>query len=157
MNLILDNLSNFDFCSNNDILKIISLLGNLLRIFKLVIPIVIIIYGIFDLYKGIMNPDNIKSSSKVFLKRIISGLLIFLLPEIVIVAFNFIKTDINLNSTCLNVFLNPKEYNSSNSNKNSSVSNYSNINTDEKCNNLGKPYIWKNGQCIIDMSNELID
>ena len=68
------------FCENaKDIMQIV---GWALLIFKLIIPIIIILLGALDLGKAVTadKDDEIKKSTKSLGMRIIAGLIIYLIP-----------------------------------------------------------------------------
>lgn len=72
-------------CTNPDILKVIYFFNIIIDIVKIVIPIALIIFGIIDFAKAVIS-SNEKSQSKtvnLFLKRLLYGVLIFVVPWIV--------------------------------------------------------------------------
>ena len=66
--------------------------GKFLYVIKVVVPIIIIILAVMDLVKAITanKDDAIKASATKLLKRMIMGILIFLLPTLVHLAFNIL-------------------------------------------------------------------
>ncbi len=88
--------------------KVWHLVGNLLSVFKIVIPILIIIFGMIDLGKAVIasKDDEIKKAAKQILFRIIAGLVIFFIPDIVGFAFSLAngfdsEGDYNICKTCI--------------------------------------------------------
>ena len=77
-----------DFCSKT--LPIWRLVGKILGVFKIVIPLLVIIYGMIDLGKAVVasKDDEIKKAAKQLLIRIIAGIVIFFIPTIVGFAFS---------------------------------------------------------------------
>ena len=73
--------------------ELIQLINKYLLWIRTLVPIAIIVLGTFDLLSAVVSgsEDNIKKSQSRFIKRIIMGLLIFLVPVIV----NFILSTIN--------------------------------------------------------------
>lgn len=65
--------------------QITSLVSTIINIIKIGIPIALIIWGMLDLGKAVMaqNEDEIKKAQQVFIKRIISAVLVFLVVAIV--------------------------------------------------------------------------
>jgi len=140
------NIFSISFCDNNNIYKLFSLLGHLFNIIKILVPIIIIIYGSIDLLKGVINPNN-KNDIKLFVKRLIYGISFFFITAIVMFIFSLLNN--NLDNKCLEVFLNPNNVN------------LNSIDIDEiqdrtQCENLGDPYIWIDDQCRIDISNDRV-
>ncbi len=77
-----------DFCSKTK--PIWSLVGKILGVFKIVIPLLVIIYGMIDLGKAVVasKDDEIKKAAKQLLIRIIAGIVIFFVPTLVGFAFS---------------------------------------------------------------------
>ena len=76
-----------DFCYNmKDLLRIV---GWILVIFKFAIPILIIALGAFDFGKAVVaeKEDEIKKQTKRLIYRVVAGVLIFLLPNIILFIF----------------------------------------------------------------------
>lgn len=76
-----------DFCSTmKDLLTVI---GWVLFVFKFAIPILIIAFGAFDFGKAVVSEkeDEIKKQTKKLIYRVVAGILIFLLPNIIIFIF----------------------------------------------------------------------
>ncbi len=76
---------NTNICTNENISRLIIILGIVLNIIKILIPIIIIIMGIKDYFYASVNSDKeaiIKASKKLG-TRIIAGIIIFFIPTIV--------------------------------------------------------------------------
>jgi hypothetical protein len=71
------------FCTSTR--QIWSLVGKILGVFKIVIPLLVIIYGMIDLGKAVVasKDDEIKKAAKQLLIRILAGIVIFFIPTIV--------------------------------------------------------------------------
>ncbi len=86
-----------------------KLVGDILTIFKIVIPIIIIIMGAIDLGKAVVSSkeDEIKKATGSLMRRFIAGIIIFFIPTIVSVVFNVldnfgeIRKDYTICSTCV--------------------------------------------------------
>ena len=78
------------FCSRTA--NIWQILGYCLLILKIIIPLIIIILGTVDLGKAVVSSDQkvIKDAGGNLLKRIILGVCIFFIPNIIDVIFNFV-------------------------------------------------------------------
>ena len=72
-----------NFCTNTA--NIWQIVGYVLLIFKIVIPILLIIFGILDLGKAVIasKEDEIKKATGSLVRRAIAAVVIFLLPTIV--------------------------------------------------------------------------
>lgn len=78
------------FC--NDTKDIWELLGLVVRILQFVIPVIIILLGTIDLAKAVMagKDDEIKNAQKMFIKRLIYGVVVFFVVLIVQAVFGLI-------------------------------------------------------------------
>lgn len=72
-----------EFCANTA--NIWQLVGYVLLVFKIVIPILLIIFGIIDLGKAVIasKEDEIKKATGSLVRRAIAAVIIFLIPTIV--------------------------------------------------------------------------
>lgn len=87
-----------------------QLVGRILTIFKIVIPILILIFGMIDLGKSVVasKPEEISKSAKALLFRIIAGIIIFFIPTLVGFIFTIVdsfnsdvKADYDICATCI--------------------------------------------------------
>lgn len=69
-----------------------QIVGYILLIVKIVIPIILIILGMIDFSKAVISSDDkvIKDSAFTLLKRVVAAIIIFFIPTIINVAFNYI-------------------------------------------------------------------
>lgn len=97
-----------DFCK--DSANVQALVGKVLFVFKIVIPLLLIIFGMIDLGKAVIGSDekDIKKATTSIIRRLIAAIVIFLIPTIVGAVFNLvddfsdnIKTDYNICKDCL--------------------------------------------------------
>lgn len=87
----------------------LKFLGHIVVIFKIIIPIVLIIMGAFDFFKGVTSgkDEELKKAGKSFLFRVIAAVVIFFLPTIVSLIFSYIdswtgiKGDFNACQKCV--------------------------------------------------------
>ena len=72
-----------DFCVQTK--NIWILIGKVIRIILIVIPIIIVLMGTFDLGKAVMAGEDkeIKEAQKMFIKRLVYGVIIFFIPYLV--------------------------------------------------------------------------
>lgn len=77
-----------DFCVQTSALW--QMLGYALLVLKILIPIIIIIYGSIDFFKAVVNAkdDSISKAAGILLRRVLLGIFIFFIPTIVYVIFN---------------------------------------------------------------------
>ena len=101
-----------EFCNNSK--ELLQFVGYILLVFKIAIPLVIIILGALDFGKAVVasKDEEIKSSAKRLLCRCVAGIVIFFIPNIVLWIFT-IADDYsdNRNSfeTCEKCILHPTE------------------------------------------------
>lgn len=71
------------FCSQTS--DIWRLVGRVLLVFKIVIPILLIIFGMMDLGKAVVaaKDDEIKKATKQLAMRAVAGIVIFFVPTLV--------------------------------------------------------------------------
>lgn len=89
--LSLYGISLADFCQ--DASELVQLIGWVLTVFKIAIPLLVVVLGAFDLGKAVMagKDDEIKKNAKSLGVRAIAGILVFLLPDIVLAVFGFFE------------------------------------------------------------------
>lgn len=77
------------FCANTH--QILALVGWVLMIFKITIPLIIIVIGIIDLGKAAVSskPEEIKKSVGSLLWRLVGGIAIFFLPLLIMTIFGW--------------------------------------------------------------------
>ena len=86
--------------------------STLVTIIKIAVPIILIIYGMIDLGKAVMQQkeDDIKNAQKLLIKRIIAAVLVFFVVAIVQLVFSLLASaggaDGNAISECISVFIN---------------------------------------------------
>lgn len=104
-----------EFCTSmKDLLRII---GWVLVIFKFAIPILIIALGAFDFGKAVVaeKEDEIKKQTKRLIYRVVAGVLIFLLPNIILFIFKVAvpgyETDKGQFDICEKCVLSPSQCN----------------------------------------------
>ena len=93
------------FCQNaTDILKFV---GYMILIFKIAIPIVIIVFGMMDFGKAVVSEkdEDIKKQAIKLGRRALAGLVIFFIPTLIKWLFGTItgatNADLNLCSECI--------------------------------------------------------
>ena len=91
--------------------QIVQVAGWVLLIFRILIPLIIVIYGAFDLGKAVTasKDDEIKKSAKSLGMRIVAGICIYLVPSLVLWIFGLVAgfgeaeaaVDFEVCKTCL--------------------------------------------------------
>lgn len=78
----------------SDLVEIWQIIGWVLWVFKIVIPIIIIIFGMIDLGKAVVasKDDEIKKSIKSLAMRAVAGIIIFFIPTLVAAIFGMVDS-----------------------------------------------------------------
>ena len=79
----------------------LEFIGNIVLIFKIIIPIIIIIYGSLDFFRAVTGAkdDEIKKSGRALAFRVVAGVVIFLIPTLVSFVFSLISDFANIRGT----------------------------------------------------------
>ena len=89
--------------------KIPNLVSTIITVIKIVVPVLLVIMGMLDLTKGMTagKEDEMKKAQGLFIKRLISGALVFLVFTIVQLIISFVADDEDKPniSTCSKCFL----------------------------------------------------
>lgn len=87
-------LANTKWCSgnDNDIASVQTLVSTIILIIQIAIPVLLIVFGMLDLGKAVVanKEDEIKKSQQLFIKRLISAALVFLVVFVVKILLNII-------------------------------------------------------------------
>lgn len=72
-------------CENTTMKDVMALVKLIMNIICIIVPIVMIIMGTIDLFKAVTagKDDEIKKKQQTLIKRIIAGVIVFLVPTIV--------------------------------------------------------------------------
>ena len=73
-------------CGNQELPYQLSVFGhNAITIFKILVPIILILLGVIDMVKAISSQkeDEIKKAQQTFVRRLIAGLIIFFVIAII--------------------------------------------------------------------------
>ena len=86
------------------------LVSTIILIIKIVVPILLIIFGMLDLGKAVVasKEDEIKKGQSLFLKRVISAVIVFFVIQIVQLLIGFVSNRDQDVSRCFNCFVNGK-------------------------------------------------
>lgn len=87
--------------------KIPNIVHTIILVIKIAVPIVLVIMGMLDLFKGItaQKEDEIKKGQGMFIKRLIAAAIIFFVISIVQMLISFVAGDEGVMS-CANCFIN---------------------------------------------------
>lgn len=82
-----------EFCASTA--NVWQVVGYALTVFKIVIPVLLIIFGMIDLGKAVMSSkdDEIKKSVGQLARRAIAGIVIFFIPTIVSVVIGLVQKE----------------------------------------------------------------
>ncbi|NMA50627.1 MAG: hypothetical protein GX951_02120 [Mollicutes bacterium] len=106
------------FCG--DTYTIWQFAGKIVNIFKILIPVILIIVGLIGLGKALVanEDDEIKKASNSLLKKIITGLAIFFLPTLINAIVGMVDSDVKRDATiCIECITNPNDASKCNSGK----------------------------------------
>lgn len=95
------------FCANSA--NVWQTVGYVLMVFKIVIPILLIIFGMIDLGKAVIasKDDEIKKATKSLAMRAISAVVIFFIPTFIgiimglVGTFSEVQDDFNVCKACI--------------------------------------------------------
>lgn len=101
------SLLDINFCSGTASLW--KLIGNILFIFKIVVPLLVIVFGIIDLGKAVVasKDDEIKKAMKSLAMRFLAAAVIFFIPQLVsflftiVDGFSGVSNDFDVCKTCI--------------------------------------------------------
>ncbi|NMA50626.1 MAG: hypothetical protein GX951_02115 [Mollicutes bacterium] len=96
------------FCE--DTAKIWQFAGKIVNIFKIVIPVILIVMGLITLGKAMVADDDqeIKKGFNSLLKKVITGLAIFFLPTLINAIVGMVNTDADVDSSvCISCITGP--------------------------------------------------
>jgi len=79
-----------------------------ITIIKIVVPILLIIFGMMDLAKAVMaqKEDEIKKGQQTFIKRLIAAAIVFFVIAIVKLLMSLVADDDETITSCFNSFVN---------------------------------------------------
>jgi len=93
----------FGICKEPGVLTILMLVKTVVNVIYIAAPITLIITSLITFMKAVCsNEDGIKKAQKVFVNKLISAAVIFLVPTILMFIMNFIDTDTSVLKTCIN-------------------------------------------------------
>lgn len=95
-----------------DAAEIWQFIGKILFVFKIAIPLLLIVFGMIDLGKAVIASDDkeIKNATTKLMKRAIAGVVIFFVPTLVGFIFSIVNGFGSVKNTyeyCKNCIVNP--------------------------------------------------
>ena len=101
LQILADNVSSF--C--DETASVWILIGNIIKVLQIAVPVIIILLGSIDLGKAVMAGDDkvIKKSQKMFIKRLIYGVVVFFVVFIVRAVFSLVPEGATTYSCWCNV------------------------------------------------------
>lgn len=93
--------------------KIPDVVHTIILLLQIVVPILLVIFGMMDLMKGVMaqKEDEIKKGQQTFIKRLIAAAVVFFVIAIVKMLTNFLADEDNEIMSCFNAFVNGTQQN----------------------------------------------
>ena len=95
----------------------VRMIGYIVEIVKIVIPLLIIVYGMVDFGKAVISSDDkaINKATNSLIRRIVAGIAVFFIPTIILAMFNIIGITNDIENTsrysaCTKCILNASEY-----------------------------------------------
>ena len=87
------NIANF--CNEEKAQNALRFVGYLLLVVKILVPILLIVFGVVDYFKAVVSSDAdaIGKSTKSFIMRVIAGVVIFLIPTIINFVFGLMPSN----------------------------------------------------------------
>jgi hypothetical protein len=87
--------------------KIANVVSTIIRFIQVVIPVILVIYGMVDFIRAIMaqKEDEIKKGQQTFIKRLIAAAFVFFIIAIVKMVIGFVASDTEGIMSCANCFL----------------------------------------------------
>ena len=84
------------------------IISTAVTIIKIAVPILLIIFGMLDLGKAVVasKEDEIKKGQQLFIKRVISAVIVFFVIQIVQIVIRFVSGNNGTVSNCFNCFIN---------------------------------------------------
>lgn len=87
--------------------KIPNTVHTVIVVIKIAVPVLLVIFGMLDLFKGItaQKEDEIKKGQQLFIKRLITAVIIFFIVSVVQLLVGFVAGDDGI-MECANCFIN---------------------------------------------------
>lgn len=88
-------LDNTTFDCDNQLGDVIGIIGFVMKVIQVIVPLLLILWGTIDLIKSVVagKEDDIKKNQKTLMKRVISAVIVFLVPFLVSIILGLIGSD----------------------------------------------------------------
>lgn len=92
-----------------------QIIGYIINVMKIVVPIIIVLFGIIDLSKAVMagKEDEMKNAQKMLIKRLIYGAVVFMIFPIVKGVYGLVMSnedaDVKIGNKCWQCVLTPND------------------------------------------------
>ena len=92
--VLAEDVSDLNFCNANGVKLALKIVGYAIYVVKIIIPIVLIVYGIIDVTKAVFDAkDGLQKNLIQFAKRCIAAVLIFIAPSVINGLFKLVIKD----------------------------------------------------------------
>lgn len=91
-------------CGQAAIRNVLYLVGVVVAVIRIAVPIILVVIGMIDLVKALTSQDDkqIKSATSLLVKRVVIGVVVFLVPTIVSLLMTVIgQPDVKACSKCV--------------------------------------------------------
>lgn len=87
-----------NICGNGGVRNVMRIIGRIISIFKYVIPILIIVFGMLDFSKAVISNDEkaVDKAIESLIRRVISGIVVFFVPTIIWAILNTIDLAVDI-------------------------------------------------------------
>lgn len=84
------------------------IVSTIIFLIKIVVPILLIVFGMLDLAKAVIasKEDEIKKGQQIFVKRIITAVIVFFVVQLVQIVVRFVSNNDQNIANCFNCFIN---------------------------------------------------
>lgn len=89
-----------NFCNEEEVQASLRFIGYLLLVVKILVPVLLIIFGTIDYFKAVVSSDAdaIGKSTKSLILRIIAGVIIFIIPTIINFVFGLLPSNSSIDN-----------------------------------------------------------
>jgi surface polysaccharide O-acyltransferase-like enzyme len=79
-------------CENPDLARIIDFIKKIIDLFRIAIPVLLVIFGSLDLGKAVVagKDDEIKAAQQLLVKRVIAGVAVFFVGTLIWLLFGLL-------------------------------------------------------------------
>ena len=103
------SIADFDFCSEDGVLRTFQIVGYLLIIIKILVPLLLLVFGSIDMGQAVLSSDDkaISKAASSLVTRAIAGIIIFFIPTIInfttslIGSWSAVETEFNNCRVCM--------------------------------------------------------